>query len=118
LPPPKRGKTKVVNVKTEWHRIVLYRRLAEIAGEYLKKGSQVYIEGRLETRKWQDKDGQEKQSTEVIGSEMKMLNGRNAPSQESGDAPYDAPASRGTNTSTKSNPAPASSDNFDDDIPF
>ena len=59
--------------KTEWHRITFYRRLAEIAGEYLKKGSQVYVEGRLRTRKWQDKDGQERYTTEIEASEMKML---------------------------------------------
>jgi single-strand DNA-binding protein len=58
---------------TEWHRVVLYRRLAEIAGQYLKKGSQVYIEGRLRTRKWLDKDGQERYTTEVEAGEMKML---------------------------------------------
>jgi single-strand DNA-binding protein len=58
---------------TEWHRVVLYRRLAEIAGQYLKKGSQVYVEGRLRTRKWQDKDGQERYTTEIEASEMKML---------------------------------------------
>lgn len=58
---------------TEWHRVVLFRRLAEIAGQYLKKGSQVFIEGRLRTRKWQDKDGQERYTTEIEASEMKML---------------------------------------------
>lgn len=102
--------------KTEWHRIVMYRRLAEIAGEYLKKGSQVYIEGRLETRKWQDKDGQERQSVEVIASEMKMLSGRGGPSQEhSGDSPTASGAS-----SPRSSSAPASyaNDTLDDDIPF
>ena len=61
---------------TEWHRVVLYRRLAEIAGEYLKKGSSVYIEGRLRTRKWQDKDGNERAATEIEGNELKMLGGK------------------------------------------
>ena len=61
---------------TEWHRVVFYRRLAEIAGQYLKKGSQVYIEGRIKTRKWQDKDGQERYTTEVEATEMKMLGRR------------------------------------------
>lgn len=60
---------------TEWHRVVLYRKLAEIASQYLRKGSAVYIEGRLRTRKWQDKDGQERYTTEIEGSEMKMLGG-------------------------------------------
>jgi single-strand DNA-binding protein len=63
---------------TEWHRVVLYRRLAEIAGEYLTKGSAVYIEGRLRTRKWQDKDGKERSTTEIEGNELKMLGGKPA----------------------------------------
>jgi len=61
---------------TEWHRVVFYRKLAEIAGQYLKKGSQVYIEGRLKTRKWQDKDGQDRYTTEIEATEMQMLGGR------------------------------------------
>jgi single-strand DNA-binding protein len=61
---------------TEWHRVVLYRRLAEIAGEYLRKGSSIYIEGRLRTRKWQDKEGKERSTTEIEGSELKMLGGK------------------------------------------
>lgn len=61
---------------TEWHRVVLYRRLAEIAGEYLKKGSSVYVEGRLRTRKWQDKDGNERSTTEIECSDLKMLGGK------------------------------------------
>lgn len=61
---------------TEWHRVVMYRKLAEIANQYLRKGSAVYIEGRLRTRKWQDKDGQERSTTEIEASEMKMLGGR------------------------------------------
>ncbi len=74
---------------TEWHRVVLFRRLAEIAGQYLKKGSQLYIEGRLRTRKWQDKDGQERYTTEVEASEMKMLGSGNNPAAGS---PRHAPA--------------------------
>src|SRR3954470_5983536 len=62
--------------RTEWHRVVLFGRLGEIAAEYLKKGSQVYIEGSLRTRKWQDKQGQERYSTEIVGNEMQMLGGR------------------------------------------
>ena len=61
---------------TEWHRVVCYRRLAEIAGEYLKKGSKVYIEGRLQTRKWQGQDGQDRYTTEIVANEMQMLDGR------------------------------------------
>lgn len=73
-----------VQERTEWHRIVMYRRLAEIAGEYLKKGSKVYIEGKLQTRKWQDKDGQDRYTTEVAADEMQMLDGRPG---AGGDAP-------------------------------
>lgn len=62
--------------RTEWHRVVMYRRLAEIAGEYVKKGSKVYIEGKLQTRKWQDKDGQDRYTTEIVADEMQMLDGR------------------------------------------
>lgn len=62
---------------TEWHRVVLFRRLAEVAGQYLKKGRPVYIEGRLKTRKWQDKDGIDRYTTEIIGDQMQMLGGRN-----------------------------------------
>ncbi len=109
--------------KTEWHRIVLYRRLAEIAGEYLKKGSQVYIEGRLETRKWQDKEGQERTTVDIVGNEMKMLgSGRGAPSQ---DMPSDSDndyAQNSTPARKAPNVTPASSSYansaMDDDIPF
>lgn len=62
--------------QTEWHRVVIYQRLAEIAGEYLRKGSKVYIEGKLKTRKWQDKDGVERYTTEIIANELQMLDGR------------------------------------------
>jgi len=70
--------------KTEWHRVTFYRRLAEIAGEYLKKGSQVYIEGRLETRKWQDKEGKDRYTTEIIANEMRMLGSRSGQGDASG----------------------------------
>ena len=63
--------------RTEWHRITMYRRLAEVAGEYLKKGSQIYIEGKLQTRKWQDQQGQDRYTTEIIADQMQMLGGRN-----------------------------------------
>jgi single-strand DNA-binding protein len=62
--------------KTEWHRVAFFGKLAEIAGEYLKKGSQVYVEGRLQTRKWQDKDGADKYSTEIVANQMQMLGSR------------------------------------------
>ena len=93
--------------RTEWHRVVFFGRLAEIASEYLKKGSQIFVEGRLQTRKWQDKDGNDRWSTEVIANEMQMLGGRpgsGAPAQSSAAA---APAG-----------PPSGSGEFDDDIPF
>jgi single-strand DNA-binding protein len=68
--------------RTEWHNIVIYRKLAEIAGQYLKKGSQVYLEGRLQTRKWQTKEGQDRYTTEIIADQMQMLGGRNDKEQQ------------------------------------
>ena len=112
--------------KTEWHRVVMFNRLGEIAGEYLRKGSKIYIEGKLQTRKWQDQSGQDRYSTEIVASEMQMLDSRgdnmgqgggyqSAPRQQSnqnqqsggGQAPAPAPQS-----------APAPANDFDDDIPF
>lgn len=104
---------------TEWHRVVFFGRLAEIAGQYLKKGSQIYVEGSLRTRKWQDKDGQDRYTTEIRGDEMKMLGSRqgmgDAPPRESAGAPAAAPAGRPAAT-----PAASSSGfgDMDDDIPF
>ena len=93
--------------RTEWHRVVFYRRLAEIAGEYLKKGSKVYVEGKLQTRKWQDRDGNDRYTTEIIANEMQMLDSRGGGTAAFSDAP------------AKSAPAPApASEGFDDDIPF
>lgn len=104
--------------RTEWHRIVFFGRLAEIAGEYLKKGAQIYVEGRLQTRKWQDKDGNDRYTTEIVASEMQMLGSRSGagmPSEStSPPAPADAHASSAARASAK---APAGAD-FDDDIPF
>ena len=105
---------------TEWHRIVLYRRLAEIASQYLRKGSQVYVEGRLKTRKWQDNNGQDRYTTEIQGDNLQMLGGRN---QEMGGY---APAQSATQPSYQSRPAQSAPapqveplmDAFDDNIPF
>ncbi|HHJ17094.1 MAG TPA: single-stranded DNA-binding protein [Gammaproteobacteria bacterium] len=98
--------------KTEWHTIVFYRRLAEIAGEYLKKGSQVYIEGKLQTRKWQDKSGNDRYTTEIIANEMQMLGSRGGGgSADFGGASSSRPAAAPA-------PAAAGADDFDDDIPF
>jgi single-strand DNA-binding protein len=112
---------------TEWHRITFYRKLAEIAGQYLKKGSSVYVEGRLQTRKWTDKDGVERYTTEIIADTMQMLGGR--PGGGGGSAGMDddygssAPAPRqsagGGNARSAARPAAASNFNdMDDDIPF
>ena len=109
--------------KTEWHNIVMYRRLAEIAGEYLKKGRPVYLEGRLQTRKWQTKEGQDRYTTEVIADSMQMLGGRDgAPAQES--QPNSQPEARDEfdQTPSRNNQSGSSNsssfDEFEDDIPF
>ena len=94
--------------KTEWHRVVFFRRLAEIAGEYLKKGSKVYIEGKLQTRKWQDKDGNDRYTTEVVANEMQMLDSRGGSTSYSQD--------ESSMASPQQEPMPAG--DFDDDIPF
>lgn len=124
--------------RTEWHNIVMYRKLAEIAGEYLKKGRPVYVEGRLQTRKWQTKEGQDRYTTEIIADQMQMLGGRDAggsnasydggmdQSRGSSDHYNQAPSNPGA---TKQSSAPAQSaakpaasgsgfDDFEDDIPF
>lgn len=88
--------------KTEWHKVTFFDKLAEIVGQYLKKGSKIYLEGKLQTRKWQDKDGQDRYTTEIVGSEMKMLSGK-------GEG------------ESRSAPAPAESNavvDFDDEVPF
>ena len=99
--------------RTEWHNITLYRRLAEVAGQYLKKGSQVYIEGRIQSRKYTGKDGIERTAYEIIGSEMKMLGGGNDSGQQNAQHTPPAPPSR------QAPAAPAQPvDDIDDDIPF
>lgn len=105
--------------RTEWHRVVFFGRLAEIAGEYLKKGSQVYVEGRLQTRKWQDRDGNERYSTEIVANEMQMLGGRGGGGGGGSSAPagsYDAPAAKDAPRGKGGSEPPM--DDFDDDIPF
>ena len=101
--------------RTEWHRVVFFARLAEIVGEYLRKGSQVYIEGRLQTRKWQDKSGNDRYSTEIVANEMQMLGGRGGGggSQSNDQAP--PPMSENP---ADARPAAADKDFVDDDIPF
>jgi single-strand DNA-binding protein len=97
--------------RTEWHRIVFFNRLAEIAGEYLKKGSKVFVEGSLRTRKWEDKNGQERYTTEIVAKEMQMLDSKG------GSANFDEGKSSSSTPASSSNNAPEMND-FDDDIPF
>lgn len=122
--------------RTEWHRVVLFNRLAEIAKEYLRKGSKVYLEGRLQTRKWQDQSGQDRYTTEIVANEMQMLDARGGAGEQGGQGAYNqssgpqggynqAPqqANYGGGAAQQS-PAPAPAmpqgpvDDFDDDIPF
>lgn len=102
--------------RTEWHKVAMFNRLAEIAAEYLRKGSQVYIEGKLRTRKWQDKSGQDRWTTEIIADEMQMLGGRGGASGSGGGG--SAPVSSGQDSGPPSAPPQAGPDDFDDDIPF
>jgi len=119
--------------ETEWHRVVFYDRLAEIAGEYLKKGRSVYVEGRLKTRKWQDKEGKDQYTTEIVAMEMQMLGGREGGGGGSGNAGEDrgedyasGGAGGGQRSAAATRPAPQKPaaksatgfDNMDDDIPF
>jgi len=109
--------------RTEWHNIVFYGRQAEIAGEYLKKGRQIYVEGRLQTRKWQDKEGQDRYTTEIIADRMQMLGSREGAGASTVAAepaerePAAAGASAGGRKSTAA-PAKKNVDDLDDDIPF
>lgn len=120
--------------ETEWHRVVFYDRLAEIAGEYLKKGRPVYVEGRLKTRKWQDKDGKDNYTTEIVAEQMQLLGGREGGggggygggNQGGGDDfNQEAPSRPATRPAAAQRPAPAPApksstgfDDMDDDIPF
>jgi single-strand DNA-binding protein len=102
--------------RTEWHRVVMYQRLAEIVGEYLRKGSKVYIEGRLQTRKWQDKtSGQDRYTTEIVADSMQMLDSKGG-GGSSDSSSYEKPAANAAQAQAV-NAAPPM-DNFDDDIPF
>jgi single-strand DNA-binding protein len=106
--------------RTEWHRVVYFRRMAEIAGEYLKKGSKIYVEGKIRTRKWQDQSGQDRYTTEIHGEEMQMLDrmGGGAHSGANADMNSFAGASAGNRGASPADMQPADSKAFDDDIPF
>ena len=109
--------------KTEWHRVVAFRRLAEIMGEYLKKGSKVYIEGKLQTRKWQDNSGNDRYTTEIVADQMQMLDSRGggsesyAPRQSSG-APQQSQSQAPQGQGAPAQQAPQAAPDFEDDIPF
>ena len=112
--------------RTEWHRVVFFNRLGEIAGEYLKKGSKIYVEGSLRTRKWQDKEGQDRYTTEIVGNEMQMLDSRGmsdgqtglgGQSYQSGAAAQSQQAAP-QGQQAQAPMAPADGDDWDDDIPF
>ena len=103
--------------RTEWHRVVFFNRLAEIAGEYLKKGSKVFIEGSLRTRKWQDKNGQDRYTTEIVASEMQMLDAKDRGSSNNSFAPATAVSTSASSPETNEIPSPVK-ESFDDDIPF
>lgn len=103
--------------RTEWHRIVIFGKTAEIAGQYLRKGSQVYIEGRLQTRKWQDKEGQERYTTEIVADRMQMLGSRGG----GADAPMEREERTAAAVTAESRPTKKAStpmDDLEDDIPF
>ena len=106
--------------RTEWHRVVFFNRLAEIAGEYVRKGSKLYIEGSLRTRKWQGQDGQDRYTTEIVGSEMQMLDSRgSSPSGEFSGSNGQIKNNEFSNqSSSESSSGSQSLDAFDDDIPF
>jgi single-strand DNA-binding protein len=105
--------------ETEWHRVVLFDKLAETAREYLRKGSQVYLEGRLQTRKWQDKDGNDRYTTEIIGRDMQMLGGRPGAGAPAGDDDYRSSPSGGGSTSGRASSGGGRKEEpFEDDIPF
>ena len=112
--------------RTEWHRVVMFNRLAEIAGEYLRKGSQVYIEGKLQTRKWTDQNGQDRYSTEIVANEMQMMGGRSGGDTSFNAPPPSAPRQQAAPNPQQQNPSqpPAAQPDFgpepdfDDDIPF
>lgn len=105
--------------RTEWHRVVFFGRLAEIVGEYLRKGSQVYVEGRIQTRKWQDKDGNDRYTTEIVANEMQMLGGGRGGGSSSSSYNQSPPSYEESDTATAAPVGKDSSgDDFDDDIPF
>jgi len=119
-----KDKSGVKQEKTEWHRVSFFGRQAEVVGEYLRKGSQIYVEGRIQTRKWQDKEGQDRYTTEIVADRMQMLGGKSGGSSFEVVEEQHTPAPARASAPARQAPAPASPasarnfDNFDDDIPF
>lgn len=115
-----KDKTGEKQEKTEWHNIVFFKRLAEIAGQYLKKGSLIYVEGRITTEKWQTKEGQDRYTTKIVANEMKMLGGKSsgASSFEVVEKPNVSEQSSAATASKAPAQSKSNFDNFDDDIPF
>ena len=116
-----KDKTGAKQEKTEWHRVTFYRKLAEIVGEYLKKGSSVYVEGRLETRKWTDKTGTDRYTTEIIANEMRMLGSKSGGSSFEGENKNNKAAPPKDSATSNNNAASTPNSGFgdmDDDIPF
>ena len=103
--------TQETKERVEWHRVIIFGRLAEVVNEYLRKGSQVYVEGRIQTRKWQDKDGNDRYTTEIVANEMQMLGSRGTNSDSSA-------GQQSASTSQPTSPSAVVNDPFDDDIPF
>jgi single-strand DNA-binding protein len=103
--------------RTEWHAVVLFDKLGEIAAEYLRKGSQVYIEGSLRTRKWQDKEGKDRYTTEIVARDMQMLGARGGAGSAEGRSER-RPAAAGDDRGSSNAPPPSDDGQFDDDIPF
>lgn len=105
--------------ETEWHRIVFFSKLAEIVSEYLRKGSKVYVEGRLRTRKWQDRDGNERYTTEIVANDMQMLDSKSDPGAGFAGAPAQERKQAGANAPRQQDTSPGQGGGFgDDDIPF
>jgi single-strand DNA-binding protein len=116
-----KDKTGAKQEKTEWHRVTFYRKLAEIVGEYLKKGSSVYVEGRLETRKWTDKTGTDRYTTEIIANEMRMLGSKSGGSSFEGENKNNKTSPPKDSAANNNNAASTPNSGFgdmDDDIPF
>lgn len=104
--------------RTEWHRVVYFNRLAEIVSEYVKKGAKVYTEGSLRTRKWQDQNGNDRYTTEIVANELQMLDGRGGDYQQSSAPRTQQAPSQQSASKPQAAPQPAAIDDFDDDIPF